>query len=62
MPCTRYIEAATLLVTTTRTITMKVCLLLAALALASTSALGDAESEQLRYFKVNITQNIVQTP
>ena len=41
---------------------MKVCLLLAALALASTSALGDAESEQLRYFKVNITQNIVQTP
>ena len=30
---------------------MKVCLLLAALALVSTSALGDAESEQLRYFK-----------
>ena len=45
--CTRYIEAALQPVTTTRTSTMKLCLLLAALAIVSTSVLGDAGGEAL---------------
>ena len=56
-------HATLLLVTTTRpSLTMKLCLLLAALVLVSTLSLGDAGGEDLRHSQLDTTHNIVQTP